>query len=100
MSFNGPPLGPLSPPHTHLQRLQVLYEMGEPYKSSVELLSFHTVSKVCHCLVTCTHTHATHTMHAVVQPRFHPSILNNFLAASLVRPQRRLCLVDQILSLD
>jgi hypothetical protein len=26
--------------------LQVMYEMGEPYASSVELLSFHTVSKV------------------------------------------------------
>jgi hypothetical protein len=25
---------------------QVMYEMGEPYKSGVELLSFHTVSKV------------------------------------------------------
>ena len=26
--------------------VQVMYEMGEPYKSGVELLSFHTVSKV------------------------------------------------------
>jgi hypothetical protein len=29
--------------------VQVMYEMGEPYKSGVELLSFHTVSKVNDC---------------------------------------------------
>jgi glutamate--glyoxylate aminotransferase len=26
---------------------QVMYELGEPYASGTELLSFHTVSKVC-----------------------------------------------------
>jgi hypothetical protein len=34
---------------------KVMMEMGEPYKSGVELLSFHTVSKVSHgSRVTCT----------------------------------------------
>lgn len=50
------PTVPPSPPSSHTRQhtshtshtshTQVMHEMGEPYKSGVELLSFHTVSKV------------------------------------------------------